>query len=128
MRKRYVTDNGRSLPTGTVTRNSLSVKRQKVKPLPFELQCHPQPLRRKPRHPQCLTEVSHVGHQMRIAKQNTMRTQSRYSTGHGLSTEPSTCEVVVHGHGTWYHHDMHYALGWRNAARAAGFRVDVYLK
>lgn len=49
-----VTETGRAISVGRVTRASLGVKRQSAKPLPIELQCHPKALSRTSRNPGCI--------------------------------------------------------------------------
>lgn len=60
----HTTRTGRAKPNGKVRRSSASVRKTKYvkrqdKPLPFDLQCHPQVLERTPRHPSCITQ--HIG-------------------------------------------------------------------
>lgn len=120
------TRSGRALPTGKTTRRSLSVKRPSVKPLPLHLQCYPQAMVRTPRHPGCTTSVAWTGVALSLERSMANDTVG-YAYGRGLSDTPSRCKVVVDGHGTWYHHDPMFALGWKRAAEAVGFCVEVYL-
>lgn len=126
---RYVTDTGRALSKGRVTRASLNVKRshrKQGKPLPFDLQCHPVALTRTPQHPRCYTYKPQYGlalHYERLAERE--GNTCGFAQGAWLSGE-GAYRVVVDGYGEFRHNDLYQAMGWASAARSFGFSAEVY--
>lgn len=126
----YRTRTGRAKPNGKTYRSSQNVRKAKYtkgkgqdRPLPLDMQCHPQALTPTPRHPGCVTD------------------KSSYNVG---QWEDNTVEDFVEGIGL--HHipwdDMWVlrfpsgdvcgyappseAMSWMRAAARMGVRVEVF--
>lgn len=126
---RQVTKNGRALRKGRVTRASNAIrKRQRgqERPLPWDLQCHPQALHRTPTHPHCGTYKPDSGwfvHYFTKAREGhtTAFAEGMWLAGVG------DYRVVVDNFGEYRHNDMWQAMGWAAAARSFGFNAAVFV-
>ena len=129
---KHVTENGRVVKTGRVTRASLNVRgthRGQEQPLSIHLQCHPMALTATPLHPHCYKSTRHAGLALRlIAKYS----RAQWLAGKGLKRTPCMYKVVeqlpegdekVYG----WTDDITYAMAFKlGLFKALAFKTDVY--
>lgn len=126
---RYVTNTGRAISPGRVTRASLSVKRSHSgRPLPMELQCHPKKMAPTSKNPGCFAYQRNLGFYL-LHKGRANRTAVPgvyFFSGVGLAHKGEVTLYVQSIDVTYKHNDLVEALGWSLAAKQFGVYVTVF--
>ena len=124
---KYTTKTGRALPHGRTTRRSKLVRtrsRGQERPLPLNMQCHPQALTPTPRNVGCLPTDPVRAYYARLPDN-----RQHYIEGRGLSP-PDLAKpgrVVVGGTHVGNCEVFSYALAWTHRARKCGVNAELYL-
>ena len=117
-----VTDTGRAITPGRVTRKSLSVRRVSGKPLPINMQCHPVALTRTSLNPECMTYDTYAGLALQLQRDHGTLW---FLSGHGLNKTSGRFSLEWYSEVMGYTDDPIYAKAWRSAADSYGIKVEI---